>query len=60
MFPISSGSISRQRVQLGRAIEEGDPKSDGSGRTIALDPSTVAALRAPCGTENRLYLRLLS
>lgn len=39
-------TVSRSRVQLGWAVEEGEPKSDAGGRTIALDAATVAVLRA--------------
>ncbi len=38
-------TIRRQRVQLGWAVIEGDPKSEAGGRTIALDAGTVSALR---------------
>jgi integrase len=39
-------TVRTQLVQLGWDVYEDDPKSDASGRTIALDAGTVAALRA--------------
>jgi integrase len=38
--------VRRQRVQLGWRVIEDDPKSEAGGRTVALDASSVAALRA--------------
>lgn len=39
-------TVRRQLVQLGWAVHEDAPKSDAGERTIALDATTVAALRA--------------
>lgn len=39
-------TVSRAMVQVGWAVEEGAPKSDAGGRTIALDAGTVTVLRA--------------
>ncbi|WP_073807504.1 tyrosine-type recombinase/integrase [Kitasatospora sp. CB01950] len=41
----SSLSVTAQLVQDGWEVEESDPKTDGSFRTVALDDDTVAVLR---------------
>ncbi|MGH3548070.1 MAG: tyrosine-type recombinase/integrase [Pseudonocardiaceae bacterium] len=38
-------AVRRQRVQLGWEVIEDDPKSEAGARTVALDASSVAALR---------------
>ncbi|MFI7613403.1 hypothetical protein ACIBP6_19435 [Nonomuraea terrae] len=38
--------VAKQLVHVGKQVEEGDPKTEASDASIALDRSTVAALRA--------------
>lgn len=51
-------AIVRQRIHVGGKVQEGAPKSEAGNRVIALDPQTVAVLRAHRHThlERRLAL----